>query len=160
MRITLPLLICATLAITGCARVSQMGLNPFNWFGASTQTPRTASGPLRPLVPANKGVTVVDGRGMIQDITALVIEKTSNGAIVRATGTASTQGQFNAQLVPVSNDGGVLTMAFRIEMGQQTGANTAGSRQVSVARVLTTTDLSGVRIIVVQAARNQRSAAR
>ena len=160
MRATLPLMICLIVATTGCARISESRLNPLNWFGNSTSAPLTATGQLRPLVPANRGGGVIDQRGSIADITALRVEKTPTGAIIRATGQASTQGQFNAQLVPVSNAGGVLTFAFRIEglAGAQTG--TAASRQVTVARALSFNELAGVSTIRVQGARSSRSASR
>lgn len=160
MRVSLPLLLCATLVVTGCARITGSRLNPINWFGQSTSAPLTASGELRPLIPANRAVQVVDGRGAIQSVTGLVIEKTPNGAIVSASGVASTQGQFNAQLVPVSNEGGTLTLAFRIEGATNAATNTAFSRQVTVARVLTFADLTGVGTIRVQSATNQMSSRR
>ncbi|MFT4706281.1 MAG: hypothetical protein ACI9PU_000106 [Ascidiaceihabitans sp.] len=160
MRVSLPLMLCATIAVTGCARVADSRLNPLNWFGSSTSAPLTAAGELRPLVPANRATRVVDGRGTIQSVTAMAIEKAPNGAIVRATGVASKQGQFNAQLVPVSNEGGILTLAFRIEGVANAATNNAFSRQVTVARVLTFADLAGVRTIRVQSATNQRSASR
>lgn len=160
MRVSLPLLLCATLAVTGCARIADSRLNPLNWFGQPTSAPLTASGEIRPLVPANRTTRVVDGRGAIQSVTGLVIEKAPNGAIVRATGVASTQGQFNAQLVPVSNESGTLTLVFRIEGVANAPTNSAFSRQVTVARVLTFTDLAGVRTIRVQSATNQMSSRR
>ncbi|MFT5629762.1 MAG: hypothetical protein ACI9HB_000924 [Gammaproteobacteria bacterium] len=160
MRVSLPLMLCAALATTGCARVAESRMNPLNWFGKSTSAPLTASGELRPLVPTKRATRLVDGRGGIQSVTGLAIEKTPNGAIVRATGVASTQGQFNAQLVPVSNEGGVLTLVFRIEGVANAATNAAFSRQVTVARVLTFADLTGVRTIRVQSATNQRSASR
>lgn len=160
MRVSLPLMFCAALATTGCARVADSRMNPLNWFGKSTSAPLTASGELRPLVPTNRATRLVDGRGGIQSVAGLVIEKTPNGTIVRATGVASTQGQFNAQLVPVSNENGVLTLVFRIEGVANAATNAAFSRQVTVARVLTFAELAGVRTIRVQSATNQRSASR
>lgn len=74
-----------------------------------------ATDELRPLVPANRATKVVDSRGAIETVATLSVEKTPDGALIRATGIASTQGQFNAQLVPVSNEGGTLTLAFRIK---------------------------------------------
>jgi len=161
MRVSLPLLLCAALATTGCARVSESRLNPLNWLGASQSAPLTAGGQLKPLVPVDRQTKVTDTRGGIETVTGLTIERLPNGAMVRATGVASTQGQFNAQLVPVSNTGGVLTLAFRIEAAAGfAGTRSAGSRQVTVARVITTANLTGVRTIRVQGATNQRSAPR
>jgi len=51
-------------------------------------------------------------------------------------------------------------LAFRIEGVANAGTNSAFSRQVTVARVLTLADLAGVRTIRVQSATNQRSASR
>ena len=161
MRATLPLLLCAVLTVTGCATVSQSRLNPLNWFGESQAAAVNADGTLRPLVPTDRATKVVDTRGAIETVSTLAIEKTPDGALVRATGIASSQGQFNAQLVPVSNVGGTLTLAFRIEAAAgQMAVNTAYSRQVTVARFLAFSDLAGVRTIVVQGATNALSASR
>lgn len=161
MRLTLPLLLCAALTVTGCARVSQSKLNPLNWFGSSAPSVMTAEGTRQPLVPETRATKVVDARGAIDQVTTLVIEKTADGALVRATGIASTQGQFNAQLVPISNERGTLTFAFRIQAASGfSGVNSAFSRQVTVARFLSFADLADVRRIMVQGATNARSAAR
>lgn len=161
MRATLPLLLCATLTVTGCSTVSQSRLNPLNWFGASQSAGLQSDGTLRPLVPTDRATKVVDTRGAIDTVSTLAVEKTPDGALVRATGVASTQGQFNAQLVPVSNEGGTLTLAFRIEASAaQTTENSAFSRQVTVARFFSFSDLTDVRTIVVQGATNARSASR
>ena len=89
------------------------------------------------------------------------LKKTPDGALIRATGIASTQGQFNAQLVPVSNEGGTLTLAFRIQAAAgSTGVNAARSREVTVARFMSFDELSDVKTIVVQGATNARSTSR
>lgn len=161
MRVTLPLLLCATLTVSGCARVSESKLNPLNWFGNSQPANVSSDGTLRPLVPENRATKVVDTRGAIEQVSTLVVEKTPEGALIRATGVASTQGQFNAQLVPVSNAGGTLTLAFRIQAATEaSGVTTAYSRQVTVARFMSFNELADVRTIVVQGATNARSAAR
>lgn len=161
MRVTLPLLLCAALSVTGCARVSGSKLNPLNWFGGSQPSGMTTSGEVRPLVPQNRVTKVVDTRGAIDQVTELSIERTPNGALIRATGVASTQGQFNAQLVPIANEGGTLTLAFRIEGAAGfEGTNSAYSRQVTVARFMSLTELADVRTIRVQGATNARSATR
>ena len=161
MRVTLPLILAATLTATGCAQISQSRINPLNWFGPSQSTPVTASGALRPLTPENRKTRVVDSRGAIATVSALVLERTSNGAIVRATGIASTQGQFNAQLVTVGRENGVLTFAFRIETTSgATAPTSAFARQVTVARQLSFAELQDIRTIRVQAATNTRSVSR
>uniref|UniRef100_UPI0040478F74 hypothetical protein n=1 Tax=Yoonia sp. TaxID=2212373 RepID=UPI0040478F74 len=116
---------------------------------------------MRPLTPENRKTRVVDSRGTIASVSALVLERTSNGAIVRATGIASTQGQFNAQLVTAGRENGVLTFAFRIETTSgATAPTSAFARQVTVARQLSFAELQDIRTIRVQAATNTRSVSR
>lgn len=161
MRKTLPLLVCVALAVTGCARVSGSKLNPLNWFGASQSAPVNATDEVRPLVPTNRATKVVDSRGVIDTISTLSVEQTPDGALIRASGIASTQGQFNAQLVTVSNTGGTLTLAFRIQAASGfSGVNSTRSREVTVARFMSFADLADVRTIVVQGATNARSTTR
>ncbi len=162
MRPALPLLLCISIAATGCSQISQSRLNPLNWFGASQPAANVdAAGNRRPLVTSNMVTQVVDGRIAIDSVDALEVNRTADGAIVRATGTAATQGAFNAQLVPISRDGGTLTLVFRVEVPQ--GFQPQGptrTRQVTVARVLSANDLIGVRTIRVQGARNARASRR
>lgn len=161
MRRSLPLIVCATLVLTGCARLQESRLNPLNWFGASAPaaTPVDENGDIRPLVPSS--TQLIDNRVVIDQITGLTIGQTPEGAIVTATGIGSAQGQFNAQMVPVRFENGVLTLSFRVEI--PTGAMTIGSdasRQITVARVLDQDALRGVRTIRVEAARNARTTRR
>lgn len=161
MRKAVPLFLVVALVTSGCARVADSRLNPLNWFGSSAPVSNVdESGILRPLV-TTRGPTVTDQRGAIDQIADMRIERIPEGAIVRATGIASTQGQFNAQLVPVSRTGGVLVLAFRVEAAE--GFAPGGSefsRQITVARALSTADLSGIRVIRVQGARNARESRR
>ncbi len=162
MRPALPLALIAVLVVTGCARITESRLNPLNWFGSSTQVANVdASGNQRPLVTADMVQREVDGRIMIDSVDSLSVLRNAGGAIVQATGTASAQGAFNAQLVPVAFDNGTLTLAFRVEMpgGAQTQGSTT-SRRIDVARVLNASDLAGVRSIRVQGARNARVSSR
>ncbi len=162
MRPALPLALIAVIAVTGCARVAESRLNPFNWFGGSEPVANVdAAGNLRPLVTASMVRREVDGRVLIDSLETLEVSRNAGGAIVRATGVAATQGSFNAQLVPVAFEGGTLTFAFRVEVPQ--GFQPQGpvaTRRVTVARVLDAGELAGVRSIRVQAARNARVSSR
>lgn len=157
MRPALFLFLVLGLSTAGCSRIADSRLNPFNWFGSSTSEPAaTTTGEIRPLVPLGGGA-VVDNRGLIANVTGLSLDRTPDGGILRVTGQAATQGQFNAQLVPVAQEGSTLTFAFRIE--QPAGAQTAGSaatRTVTVARVLSNDALAGVRQVRVEGATNAR----
>ena len=161
MKTSITLALVAALSLGACGRIADSRLNPFNWFGPSQPVANVdAEGNLRPLVPGT-GSAVFDQRGAIDQIAALSIERTPNGALVRATGIASTQGQFNAQLVPVRFENGVLTLAFRVEApeGFSAGGSEA-SRTITVARALSNAELAAVRVIRVQGARNAREARR
>lgn len=160
MRATLPLILCAVLTTTGCSRLADSRINPLNWFGGSSQIAPTQTTTLAPLVPTNRGGTF-DQRGGIADVASVRFDRTPEGGILRATGIASTQGQFNAQLVPVSQQSGVLTLAFRVEAAAGvTQSGPASTRQITVARSFSNADLTGVRTITVQGARNARSTTR
>lgn len=161
MRVTLPLLLAATLTLTGCARVSESRINPLNWFGNAQPSAMTPTNERRPLTPAGGKTRIVDSRGAIQSITAVTLERTTEGAIVRATGLASTLGQFNAELVETSKENGVLTLIFRIETATaNTAPASAYARQVTAAYAMSFNDLQDVRTIQVQSATNARSVSR
>lgn len=160
MRLTL--MLCLALAVAGCARIADSRLNPLNWFGSSRPVANLdENGQVRPLVPAGSFTRVVDQRGLIAQVTAMEVARNPQGAIVRATGVASAQGGFNAQLVPVDVSGGVLTLAFRVERpaGFQPGGSVA-SRTISVARLIPADELAGIRAIRVQGAQNARVSSR
>jgi len=142
------------------ARLQESRLNPFNWFGTSTQASASVDndGNIVPLVPVR--TQVIDNRAMIDQVTSLRINRTPDGAIVTATGIAATQGQFNAQLVPAGISNGVMTFAFRIEESGATTVGSDASRQVTAARVLENANLAGIRTIRVEGARNARASSR
>lgn len=167
---SLPLCLCLSLAIGGCAQISTSRFNPLNWFGPSqpvaqpvAQTtdaaaPDTA---LRPLVPENRQVVVTDARVLVAQITELRIEPLPSGAIIRATGIATTQGFFNAELVPVGVENGRLTLEFRVE--SPTGfapTGTAATRRITVALEIDNAGLAAIRSIRVQAAQNALQSSR
>lgn len=157
--LALPLFLCVGLA--GCSGLSSASLNPANWFGKSTGNATQTPAEIKPLVPERRRVTVVDARVLIAEVTALEVARTPGGAIIRATGIAASQGYFNAQLVPVSSENGVLTYDFRVEApAGYEPLGSAASRQITVAEVLTLQELRGIRQIVVRGASNSRSSQR
>jgi len=138
-----------------CIRDSSR-LNPVNWFGTSTvSAPVDANGNLRPLVAPGAGTQIVDGRSPVDTVTSLRIDPGADGGTIVATGTAAA-GAFNAQLVPVDQTGGTLTLAFRTERANAGG----GTQTITAARQLSAQELVGVRRVVVQAARNTASTSR
>lgn len=155
------IILCLGLSVAGCARLTDSRLNPLNWFGRSTSQPvsATATQEIRPLITGRS--VAIETRGLVHSVTALSIEHTSSGAIIRATGVADTQDQFNAELVLESVENGVLTYGFRIEKVADFAAlGSAASRQITVATLLTNAELAGVRSIRVVGASNSRTSRR
>jgi len=148
-------LILGTLA--GCARVADSRLNPFNWFGNSRSEATLAP---------DGGFAAVDEdlRRMVDQVTALQIERTPGGAIIRATGLPLEQGFYDGELISVSDDApvdGVLEFQFRIRPPlTPTRVSTVPSREVVVGLFVTNQGLEGVREIRVVAQRNTRAVRR
>lgn len=143
----LPLLLIAALALSGCARLAQSRLNPANWFG-----------PSRPAATAPVQQVVQDSRLPVAQVTQFVIEPTESGAILRATGTVPGQGWYNARLVRVQGETGVLTYEFRAEPPPE-GA-TGGVQVITTARSLRHGDLVGVSRVRVMGQNNTLEARR
>ncbi len=153
MRRPIAALLVATIAVTGCSRIRDSKLNPFNWFGKSRSEP----------------VMVVDGvaqdpRPLVSQVTALEIARQPGGAILRAAGLPPTQGWWDATLLPV-NDGiaenGVLTYRFVVEQPlEPSRTSTPQSRELTAAVYLSDIRLQDVSKIVVQGASNSRTVSR
>ena len=147
------------LSLAGCATVRDSRLNPLNWFGTSEPVAAAPGAPLDvpPLVPEQSQVRIVDTRALIETVDTLTIAPVSGGTLVQATGTASRLGAFNAQLVPVSFDDGVLEFAFRVDYpSTTTSTGTEFARRVDVATLLSRDEIAGVRAIRVSGATSAR----
>lgn len=138
-------------SLSGCSRVAESRLNPFNWFGQSEPEP--------PAV-----VVVQDRRPLVAQVTELAVERTPGGAIIRATGLPPTQGWFAAELVRATPEGAsadVLVYSFRaVPPRDAERVSTVQSRELTVAVHLTDLELAGVRVIRVTGAQNARSVRR
>lgn len=150
----IPILIAA-LVLTGCARLQNSPLNPANWFGPAGAV-ATSPAQARPLMPSGRGVVVVtDARPRVASLTELRIERLPGGAIVRATGLAPTQGWFNAELVRVGAEDGVLTYEFRAEQPPGFAATgTIASRTITAADVLGADEVGAIGLVRVLSATN------
>jgi hypothetical protein len=149
---TRPLLaaLAMTLILSGCATISRF--NPFGWFGSARSGPAMA-------LPE-----VVDNRPLVAQVTRLMIERTSTGAIVRAEGLTPTQGWWAGELVPQTSLrplDGVIVYQFRIAPPPaETRISTPQSRSVTVASTLTQDQLDAIRQVVVVGAGNQLTVSR
>ena len=149
---TVVILIAGALALSGCARVSESRLNPFNWFGGSREEARVET-----------VQEYSDPRPLVSQVTSLVVERTPTGAIIRATGLPPQQGWYDAGLV-AETDGpvnGVLSYRFHaFPPRERTRVSTPQSRELSVAVAVSGTMLAETRVIRVVGARNVRSTGR
>lgn len=154
MRTPLVVLLAGSLALSGCGSLSQSRFNPMNWFGQSA--------PEQPSLGPTSAV--IDNRAPVQEVTAMTIERTSSGAILRAEGTTETAGWWDAALVP-ENFGrprdGVLSFRFVAAAPREPVPDTGPeSRRLTVVYPLTQAQLDAVSDIVVTAARNSRRSRR
>lgn len=139
------------LALAGCGAIGKSKLNPFNWFKKSE--PRETI-----VLPGAKS----DPRPLVDTVLSMAVEPIPGGAVVRARGVTPTQGWWNAELVPQDlDDKGVLVYEFRLVPPEgRADVNTQQSREIDVAIYLSDAKLEAVREIVVQGAKNARSARR
>lgn len=158
MRSTILLLLLTSMTVSGCARLADSRINPLNWFGRSESVANVdADGNIRALVPTNGLTVVVDNRSLVGSINSLQINRSPDGAIVQATGATSSSGYFNAELVPVGQDAGTLTLAMRAAAPT---VPQAGVQQISAAYVLTNAELVSINRVVVQGQSNSLSSRR
>ena len=130
------LTVALMIAVSGCARIGTSPLNPLNWFGqAEDAAPQTA---------AVVTEEVSDARPLVEQVTALRIERTPTGAIVYATGLPPNQGWHSAALVAVSDGPVDGVLAFRFQAFgpfEQTPVSTTQSRELRAAVAVTQFDL-------------------
>ncbi|SFK59986.1 hypothetical protein [Shimia haliotis] len=172
MRTALSVLLLATLTLTAC----QSRYNPINWFGNDTEVQATseAEGEINPLVPnggntENKGIfskrpEPVYAGTILSQVASVKVHRIPEGAMIEVVGVSNIHGVHSLKLDP-QNEGepvnGVLT--YNLLGVHPKGGYTGGSqqsREVTVAHVLTTEQLSNVRTIRVVAAQNARETRR
>ncbi|EAR50664.1 hypothetical protein OG2516_06192 [Oceanicola granulosus HTCC2516] len=160
MRPTLPIL-CAVLALSGCAQLANSPLNPMNLIDRLA-APRPIDPANRPpLVTAAQRTTVVEGRPLVAAVREVALEPTGSGAILRATGEAAALGAYNVQLTREGVEGSTLVYAFRAEPApgfQPEG--TPATRRLTAAVALDAADLRGVTALRVVAQGNSRAVTR
>ena len=163
MRLVISALLASTITLTACGSVRDSRFNPFNWFGAS-RSEVVQTGTTNPLIPQKSPMMrrkEIPYQGqLIDQISDLVIERVTGGALIRATGMASVQGAYDVRLV-ASEEGvqkGVLSFELTTLLpAKPKRQGPEQSRRVTVAVFVTDQQLEGVRTIRVQGARNART---
>ncbi|RSK31975.1 hypothetical protein EJA01_12060 [Rhodovulum iodosum] len=149
------------LALSACGRVRDSRLNPFNWFGGSTEESVAITATEDGGAPAR---AAADPRPLVAEVVQMRVERMPGGAIVHATGRPPRQGYWEADLVPVNDErpeNGTLAYEFRAaQPPAPTRAGTAPSREITAGRFVSDQTLAGVRRIVVIGAGNRRTSSR
>jgi len=158
-------------ALAGCGGFRDSRINPRNWFGRSTARPRStgaaSTGGGNPLIPEDDGSIfrrrnreVVYPGTPVDQVTALAVERTSDGAIIRATGRTLRQGAFDVRLVPEQPEnapvGGVLSFELQAVQPSDTPQGPARTRQVQTGVFVSNQTLEQVSQISVRGLRNER----
>lgn len=149
-------LVALPLALSGCAKLGQSRLNPFNWFGGARRRKSEAT---------ETEAENADGRLLVREVTDLTIEQVPGGAIVRATGLPPTQGWWKADLKSDTrgrpDEKGVVTYRFLVYPPlKNERVSTPQSREITVAVFLSDIRLAEISEIVVQGASNSLASAR
>lgn len=103
-----------------------------------------------------------DGKTLIAVVRQARFERTRDGGIIRATGIASRQGYYDAELISptdfVPNDKGVLTLEFRAKEPKfQTNILNERSREIDVGVFVSNRKLAAARSIRIVGRQNQVS---
>ena len=154
-RISVALGLC--LAVAACD--NGINLNPFTWFNSSGSDEGLVA-----LEPDGGWEQDNDRRLVVDQVTALRIERTTAGAIVHATGLPPRLGYWDAELV-ADNGGepedGVLTYVFKVATPRwATSTSTPYARTIEVAAFIPNAELNGLRALRVMGAQNSRTASR
>lgn len=178
MRVLIPVLLMSTLVLSGCGGWSDSRANPKNWFGNSRSETVIASDPaqggaeeVNPLIERDRRDSIFsrdrraptyDGT-LVDQITALSVEPTTTGAIVKVTGVTLRQGAFDVRLVRDNEDGpvdGVMSYSLRALQPVNTPQGNQRTREIQAGDFLSSNELALTRVIRVQGARNVQTAQR
>lgn len=163
----------AMTALAGCGGFRNSRANPRNWFGgARTQDVPAEATPeqINPLIPEREDSIFRRRRDedayegtLVDQITSLEIEPTSDGAIVRVEGRTLRQDAYDVRLESDS-DGEPVNglLEFRLKAIQPAGApqGPTGARTVIAAAFVSAQDIAATQTVRVLAARNLQESKR
>lgn len=165
-RVFLSLVAMSVLA--GCGRARQSSGNRRGWFGRSTPRRRAAepaSANTNPLIPEREDTIfrrrrekVYEGTPVDQ-VTRMVIERTSNGGIVRVEGVSLRQGAYDVRLISDTNNepvNGVLELRLMAIQPEDQPQGSERARTVLAGVFLSNQALERADEIRVIGARNEQ----
>ncbi len=164
---SLSILLISATVLTSCGAVRESRINPFNWFGRSepVAVQTVQSGTVNPLIPARRrnplglrtdNTPVEYTAPPIAEVTELLIERRTGGAIIRATGQSDVVGPFDVRMTLDEAASGNGTLAYTLRAFQTPGPRSTGplARLVTAAVYLTDQDLAGISTIRVAGREN------
>ena len=161
MKTPLAVLMIATLVLAGCGGFRDSRVNPRNWFGESRSEARSGAQARGELGPTTARI---DNRPLVPQVSAMSIERTSSGAIVRAEAVMPSAGWWDPQLVAENSGravGGVLTFRFVAAAPvNPVAVPNPAARTISAVVALTQAQLDTTSEVVVVGAENTRRARR
>lgn len=180
MRIVVSVLVISTLTLAGCGGLRDSRVNPMNWFGQSKSevvventTPRRAGdrqtgNPLIENAAADSEQSglfslfrddgVYEGT-LIDEVTALRVERVPTGAIVHVTGLPQREGAFDVRVLAVNPDGpvnGVMEYTLNAMQPVDSPLGTVTTRAVEAGIFISQSDLAEIREIRVLGERNRQ----
>ena len=166
MRTFVAVLVISSMVLSGCSRLRDSRLNPGNWFGGGSSPQPVAATPaeVNPLIPQQTRIRLRDRKKIytgtpVDQVTAISLEPTTSGAIVKVTGVSLQQGAYDVRLT--SEDGepvnGVLTYRLLAEQPRDTPQGSPRQRTVQAGEFLTNSVLAATQTIRVIGARNEQT---
>ncbi|MBW4975662.1 hypothetical protein KZZ08_18695 [Roseovarius mucosus] len=158
----------AMSALAGCGGYRRSRANPRNWFGRSTPRRRTAEpapANTNPLIPEREDTIFRRRRDKVYEgtpvdqVTRMVIERTSDGGIVRVEGVALRQGAFDVRLVSDTENepvNGVLELRLMAIQPEDQPQGSERARTVLAGVFLSNQALERANEIRVIGARNEQ----
>ncbi|SEK53072.1 hypothetical protein SAMN05443999_101605 [Roseovarius azorensis] len=168
MRRRVFLSLAAASVVAGCGGFRQSRINPRNWFGRSRsrRVAEMSAENTNPLIPQQEDSifrrrrTEVYAGTPVDQISEMVIERTSDGAIIRVTGLPLRQGAYDVRLIPENKDGkpenGALVYRLMAVQSDTMPQGQPRMREVRAAAFVSAPKLERTDIIRVVGARNEQ----
>ncbi|SEK35134.1 hypothetical protein [Roseovarius nanhaiticus] len=173
MRSLVTIATISSLALAGCSGFRDSRANPANWFGGSrtAPAPTAAEASVNPLIPEERRNSIFQRKSdeetyegtPIYAVEKVEIERSSGGAIIKATGLSLRQGAFDVRLQP-ENGGepvnGVLTYTLRAVQRADTPQGPEQTRRVEAGQFISSQALAEASEIRVLARTNSAASRR
>ncbi|WP_417727236.1 hypothetical protein [Roseovarius sp.] len=160
--------LAAVSVLAGCGGYRQSRANPRNWFGRSRSRRRTAEPKpenTNPLIPEREDTIFRRNREKVYEgtpvdqVTRVVVERTSDGGIIRVDGLSLRQGAFDVRLISDTESepvNGVLEYKLMAVQTENQPQGSERARTVMAAVFVSSQKLARTDVIRVIGARNEQ----